>query len=255
MLNEPTMEKMRTMRLDAMADTWLEQQRSTDIAALGFDERFGLLVDAEYIHRENRRLARRLKEAKLRQNAACIEDFDSADKRGIAKTMVQKLATCTWIADHLNVVITGATGVGKTYLACALGQRACRKGYRVTYRRAPRLVDELTMARADGSLPRLLSRLARLDLLILDDWGITPLRDQDRRDLLEVIEDRDGSRSTLVTSQIPVDKWHDYLGDPTVADAIADRVLHSAHRISLEGPSRRKERKSSKSKPSNKDNT
>lgn len=218
-------------------------------------ERFGLLVDAEYMHRENRRLSRRLKEAKLRQSQACIEDFDNTEKRGLSKSVVQKLATCTWIADHLNVVITGATGVGKTYLACALGQRACRKGYRVMFWRAPRLVDELTLARADGSLPRLLSRLARLDLLILDDWGITPLRDQDRRDLLEVIEDRDGSRSTVVTSQIPISKWHDYLGDPTVADAIADRLLHSAHRISLKGPSRRKDRKSSKSKLSSKKST
>lgn len=255
MLNEPTLDKLRAMRLNAMADTWLEQQRSTDIESLGFDERFGLLVDAEHMHRENRRLTRRLNEAKLRVGQACVEDFDNAEKRGLSKSVVQKLATCSWIADHLNVVITGATGVGKTYLACALGQRACRKGYRVTFWRAPRLVDELTMARADGSLPRLLSRLARLDLLILDDWGITPLRDQDRRDLLEVVDDRDGSRSTLVTSQIPIKKWHDYLGDPTVADAIADRLLHSAHRIALKGPSRRKDRKSAKSKPSSKLNT
>lgn len=255
MLNEPTLDKLRTMRLNAMADNWLKQQRSTDIATLSFDERFGLLVDTEYVHRENRRLARRLNEAKLRQGQACLEDFDNAEQRGLNKTLVQKLATSTWIAEHLNVVITGATGVGKTYFACALGQRACRNGYRVIYRRAPRLVDELTLARADGSLPRLLSRLARLDLLILDDWGITPLRDQDRRDLLEVVEDRDGSRSTLVTSQIPIDKWHDYLGDPTVADAIADRLLHSAYRITLKGPSRRKDRKKSNSKASEKDNT
>ena len=247
MLKEPTLEKMRSMRLTAMAETWQEQQRSTDIATLGFDERLGLLIDAEYMHRENRRLVRRLSEAKLRHSNACFEDFDRCEKRGLTKTMVQKLATCTWIRDHLNVVITGATGVGKTYLACACGQRACRNGYRVMFRRVPRLLDELTLARADGSLPRLLSRFARLDLLILDDWGIAPLGDQARRDLLEIVEDRDGARSTLVTSQIPISKWHDYVGDPTVADAIADRIIHSAHRINLKGPSRRKDKKTSNS--------
>lgn len=245
MLNEPTLDKLRTMRLSAMADSWLEQQRSTDMVSLDFDERFGLLVDAEYLSRHNRRLARRLKQARLRHAHACIEDIDAPDKRGLGKSLIKKLATCSWIADHLNVVVTGATGVGKTYLACALGQQACRKGYQVLFRRAPRLIDELTLARADGSLPRLLSKLAKLDLLILDDWGITPLGDQDRRDLMEVIEDRDGTRSTLVTSQIPISKWHDYLGDPTIADAIADRLLHNAHRLSLKGPSRRKGRKKS----------
>ena len=255
MLNEPTLDKMRTMRLNAMANSWLEQQRNTELAALSFDERLGLLIDAEFIDRENRRLARRLSEAKLRDSQACIEDLDSVEKRGLPRSLVQKLATCRWIADHLNVVITGPTGVGKTYLACALGQRACRNGYRVVYRRTPRLIDELTLARADGSLPRMLSRLARMDLLILDDWGITPLRAQDRRDLFEVIEDRDGLRSTLVTSQIPVDKWHDYLGDPTVADAIADRLLNSAHRITLKGPSRRRDRKQPQTPSSAKENT
>jgi DNA replication protein DnaC len=242
MLTEPTLAKLQNMHLTAMADAWLEQQRNPDIMQLDFDERFGLLVDAEYLHRDNRRLATRLKEAKLRHSNACIEDFDASQKRGIERALLTKLATCSWIDEHLNVVITGATGVGKTYLACALGQKACRKGLRVLYRRAPRLVDELTLARADGSLPRLLNKLARIDLLILDDWGITPLADQDRRDLMEVIEDRDGTRSTLVTSQIPITKWHDYLGDPTIADAIADRLLHNAHRLALKGASRRQNR-------------
>lgn len=242
MLNEPTMEKLHKMRMTAMAAAWQEQQRSVELSSMGFDERFGMLVDAEYLHRDNRRLARLLAEAKLRHGHACIEDIDALAKRGLDKSVLQKLATCRWIVEHHNVVITGATGVGKTYLACALGQQACRKGYRVLYRRASRLVDELALARADGSLAGVLARLARLDLLILDDWGLTPLRDQDRRDLLEVAEDRDGTRSTLVTSQIPTEKWHDYLGDPTVADAIADRLLHSAHRVTLKGPSRRKER-------------
>lgn len=247
MLNEPTHEKLVSMRMAGMAGAWIEQQQTADVTKLDFDERFGLLVDAEYLYRENRRRDRRLKEAKLRHSNACVEDIDQPAKRGVDKSLLRRLATCAWIDEHLNVLLCGPTGVGKTYLACALGQQACRKGYRVLYRRTPRLVDELTLARADGSLPRLLTRIARIDLLILDDWGITPLRDQDRRDLLEVVDDRDGLRSTLLASQIPVSKWHDYLGDPTIADAIADRLLHSAHRIVLKGPSRRGRKKTKES--------
>ena len=248
MLNEPTLEKLKSMRLFTMSQVWLEQQQTSDMTSLSFDERFGLLVDAEYLSRHNRRLARSLKQARLRHSHACIEDIDAPDKRGLKKSVIKKLASCTWIAEHQNVVITGATGVGKTYIACALGQQACRKGYRVLFRRAPRLIDQLKLARADGSLSRLLTSLAKLDLLILDDWGITPLDDQSRHDLMEVVEDRDGTRSTLVTSQIPVAKWHDYLGDPTIADAIADRLLHNAHRLAPKGPSRRKGRKKSEAR-------
>lgn len=248
MLNEQTLQKLRDMRLQAMSDAWLEQQQTADMTALDFDERFGLLVDAEYLSRHNRRLARNLKQAHLRHPHACIEDIDAPEKRGLTKSLVKKLASCSWIHDHLNVIVTGATGVGKTYLACALGQQACRKGYRVLFCRTPRLIDELTLARADGSLPGLLKKLAKLELLILDDWGITPLGDRERSDLMEVIEDRDGTRSTLVTSQIPVAKWHDYLGDPTIADAIADRLLHNAHRLALKGPSRRQGRKKSEAR-------
>jgi len=240
MLNEPTMEKLKVLRLDAMARVWAEQQKSTDMAKLAFDERFGLLVDAECLFRENRRLGRLLKEAKLKIGEACVEDIDYPPRRELDKAVVRQLATCRWVQEHQNVTITGATGVGKTYVACALAQHACRRGYSAIYRRASRLFDELTMARADGSYARLLGKLARTDILVIDDWGLTPSRDTERQDLLEILEDRYGSRSTIMSSQIPRDKWHDYLGDATVADAILDRIIHNAHKVVLNGPSRRK---------------
>ena len=240
MLNEPTMEKLMSLRLNALAAAWTEQQRSPDNSSLCFDERLALLVDAEWLDRQNKRLGRVLRDAKLRLPNACIEDLDYPARRQLDRTVVRQLATCTWVEQHHNVVITGPTGVGKTYLSCALAQQACRKGYRALYRRVPRLFDELTLARADGTYPRLLARLARIDVLVLDDWGIAPVGDLERRDLLEIIEDRHGNRSTLLTSQIPVAKWHDHLGDPTVADAICDRLLHNAHPLVLQGPSRRK---------------
>lgn len=236
MLTEPTIEKLRAMRLSGMADALLEQKQRPATRKLDFDERLGLLVDAEYLHRQNRRQQRRLKEAKLRHGRACLEDLAEPAKRGLERSLLRELETCNWIDERLNILITGATGVGKTFLACALGQLACRRGYRVLYRRTPRFIDELTMARADGSLAKLYARLSRFNLLILDDWGPTKLGDQHRRDLLEVIDDRDAARSTVLASQIPVAKWHDYLGEPT----IADRLLHGAHRIVLKGPSRRK---------------
>jgi DNA replication protein DnaC len=240
MLKEPTMEKLKALRLDAMAAGWVEQQKSTDIAKLAFDERFSLLVDAECLFRENRRLGRLLKEAKLKIGEACIEDIDYPARRELDKAVVRQLATCRWVQEHQNVTVTGATGVGKTYVACALAQHACRRGYSAIYRRASRLFDELTMARADGSYARLLGKLARTDILVIDDWGLTPSRDTERQDLLEILEDRYGSRSTIMSSQIPRDKWHDYLGDATVADAILDRIIHNAHKVVLNGPSRRK---------------
>jgi DNA replication protein DnaC len=241
MLNEPTMEKLKALRLDALAAAWTAQQQQPDTAKLAFDERLGMLVDAEWLHRENKRLGRCLKEAKLKLSNACIEDIDYAARRELDKAVIRQLATCRWITEHQNVVITGMTGTGKTYVACALAQQACRKGHRALYRRASRLTDEMTLARADGSYSRVLTRLARVDVLVIDDWGHVPLRDQDRRDLLEILDDRVGARSTIMTSQLPVAKWHDHIGDPTNADAICDRVLHNAHRIVLKGPSRRKE--------------
>lgn len=236
-----TLDRLRTLRLGAMADAYLGQQQDAPTAVLGFDERFSMLVDAEHLFRGNRALARRLKEAKLRVPHACLEDLDPSPRRGLDRALVRQLTTGRWIAEHQHVLITGATGVGKTYLACALGQQACRQGFRALYRRVPRLFDELALAHADGSYTTLLARLARIDVLVLDDWGLAPLKESQRQDLLEVLEDRDGSRSTVITSQLPREQWHDYLGEPTVADAILDRVVHRAFPIALTGPSRRKE--------------
>jgi DNA replication protein DnaC len=228
------------MRLGTMADAWLSQREQPKVHELDFDTRFGLLVDAEHLSRDNKRLARALRAAKLRLPNACIEDIDFAPKRELDRAAIRQLGTCTWIASHANVIITGATGTGKSYLACALAQQACRSGYRVSYRRMPRLIEELALAHADGTYTRLLGRLAKVDVLVLDDWGIAPLRDQERRDMLEIVEDRHGARATIITSQLPVENWHDYVGDPTIADALLDRVVHTAHRIKLKGPTRRK---------------
>lgn len=240
MLNEPTMEKLRAMRLGMLADTWLEQQKDADVQSLGFDERLALLIDAEWLDRENKKLARNLKQAKLRLSQATVEDLDYSGRRKLEKSVIRQLATCQWIDAHQNVVVTGATGVGKTYVACALAQQALRRGYKALYRRVPRLFDELALAHADGTYPRLLAKLAKIDVLVLDDWGLVPLGQSERRDLLEIIEDRYGARSTILTSQLPIEAWHDHVGEATIADAICDRLLHNAHRIALEGESRRK---------------
>ena len=242
MLIEPTLDKLHAMRLNAMVEAWMEQAKDPHMAQLSFDERFGFLVDAEHLARYNRKLKRLLGQAKLRDRQACIEDLDYSTRRSLDRAVMRQLATCGWIDEQLNVVIHGATGTGKTYVACALGHQACRRGYRVLYRRVPRLFDELTLARADGTLVKLLSRFARTDVLVLDDWGLSTLTESQRLDLLEILEDRDGTRSTIVTSQLPPDTWHDTIGDPTVADAILDRIVHRAHTIRLKGPSRRRKR-------------
>ena len=240
MLTEPTIEKLQALHLGAMAAAWTAQREDPEMHELDFDTRFGMLVDAEHLSRDNKRLARALREAKLRIPTACVEDVDYSPKRELDRAAVRQLGTCAWIASHANVIVTGATGTGKSYIACALAQQACRSGYRAVYRRMPRLLEELALAHADGSYTRLLGRLAKIDVLILDDWGLAPLRDQERRDLLEIFDDRHAARSAIITSQIPVEKWHDYVGDPTIADALLDRVVHNAHRIKLKGPSRRK---------------
>jgi DNA replication protein DnaC len=246
MLNEPTVEKLKTLRLHAMAEAWATQHAQPDIAALSFDERFGLLVDAEWLARENARLRRALKEAKLRMSSACVEDIEYAAKRELDKALIRQLASCRWVVEHQNVIITGKTGTGKTYIACALAQQACRQGYRAIYRRAPRLFQELALARADGTYARLLARLARADVLIIDDWALSPLTAEQRNDTFEILEDRYGGRSTIFASQLDAKRYHEYLGDPTVADAVCDRLIHNAHRVVLSGPSRRKEEASTK---------
>ncbi len=240
MLIHPTADRLRLLSLRAMAEAYLAHQHDQGTLALDFDARLALLVDAEVLARENRKLTRYLKEAKLRIAQASLEDLDYAPRRELERALIRQLATGRWIVEHRNVLITGATGVGKTYLACALGQQACRQSHRTLYRRLPRLFQELALARADGTYATLLARLARVDCLIIDDWGLGTLTEIQRQDLLEVMEDRDGLRSTVITSQLPREDWHAFLGDPTVADAVLDRLVHNAYTITLKGPSRRK---------------
>ena len=238
MLTEQTFEKLSDMKMRGFALALQEQLDSDDYNDLAFEERIGLLIDREWTDREARRLTRRLQVAKLREPAS-IEDVDFRHRRGLDKALIKRLATCEWVKRGQNVIITGPTGIGKTFLVCALAQKACREGYTSHYKRVPRLLDGLTLARADGSLARLFSRLARTHVLVLDDWGLASLKDQERRDMLEVIEERHGNRSTVIATQLPVNAWHKMIGDPTIADAILDRLVHNAHRIELTGKSMR----------------
>ncbi|HEX7880504.1 MAG TPA: IS21-like element helper ATPase IstB [Candidatus Eisenbacteria bacterium] len=238
MLNQATIDKMQAMKMSAMAEAFHRQIESGQWADLSFEERLGMLVDTEWTSREQKKLDRRLKTARLRYPAS-LEDVDYTANRGLDRQAVLALETCGWIKDHHNLILTGTTGTGKSYIACAFAERACRSGYGAAYYRTPRLLQELHVARGDGSYNRLMARLARVDLLALDDWLINPLKDQERRDLLEVIEDRNEKGSTLVTTQLPVKAWHEAIGDPTLADAICDRLIHRAHRIDLKGPSMR----------------
>lgn len=239
MLNHPTYERLIALGLTDMAKALEEQRRQPDIAALGFEERLGLMIDREAIERENKRLTTRLKFASLRQSAV-IEDIDLRAVRGLDRALFQKLAAGDWIARHHNLLICGPTGVGKSWIACALGHKACRDGRAVLYQRVPRLFEALALARGDGRHARLLKNLARVQLLILDDWGLAPLAPDQRRDLLEIMDDRHGRAATIITSQLPVEAWHAAIGDPTLADAILDRLVHNAHRLILKGESMRK---------------
>lgn len=242
---QQTLEKLHHLRLHGMADSLSEQLASPASRDLSFEDRFALLVDAEITHKENARLKRLLKGARLRESA-CLEDLDYRPGRGIDRSKIASLALLDWIHQGLNMVITGATGSGKTWLACALGNQACRKGMRVIYQRIPLLLEELAIAHGDGSFRKRLSALAKVDLLILDDFGLAPLGANARSDLMELVEQRSGLKATLITSQIPVGDWHTYLsgGNPTVADAILDRLLSAALRMELHGESMRRIRAS-----------
>ena len=239
MLTHPTLDKLHALKLTGMSAALSEQLQMPDIEELSFDERLGLLVDRELTARDNRRLTSRLRRARLKHPAA-LEDIDYRQPRGLDRSLMQALASCRWVKEHLNILITGPTGVGKTWLACALAHKACREGHTALYLRLPRLLQELAIAKGDGRYPRLLGTLAKTEVLILDDWGLVQPSAEQRRDLLEILEDRHGIRSTLATSQLPIDKWHDFIGDPTLADAILDRLVHNAYKITLKGASMRK---------------
>jgi DNA replication protein DnaC len=239
MLTHSTLQTLCTLNLLGMAEALEQQLAQPDLQALSFEERLGLLIDREVTARENRRLTRLLHQAKLKV-PACIEDIDYRHPRGLKRSQLAPLLTGEWLRAHHNMCITGATGTGKTWLACAWGNLACRLGCSARYLRLPRLFEQLHIAHADGSYLRLIKTWATIDLLILDDWGIAPPSATDCKDLLEIMDDRHGTRSTLITSQLPIEHWHTYLGSPTVADAILDRLLHTAHKIQLKGDSMRK---------------
>ena len=240
MLNEHTLVQLRNLRLDGMVHAIEDQAISTVAASLAFEDRLGMLVQREVDWRDSKRLDRLLKAARLKVSNACIEDIDWRASRGLDQTLITALAGGDWLRNGHNVLITGATGVGKTWLACALAHQAARSGFSVLYVRAPRLLEELRIAHGDGSFNRRLGQLARIDLLVLDDFAIAPVTAAERNDLLELLDDRVGTRATLITSQLPVTAWHDWLNDPTLADAILDRIVHAAHRIALKGESMRK---------------
>lgn len=239
MLSEPTLEKLYALKLNGMAQAWDEQRQQPHSADLSFDDRLGLLVERQWIWKENRALATRLQYAGLKQSA-CLEDIDLRHPRGLKRAVVDQLASCDWIRHRRHCLITGPTGVGKSYLACALAHKACREGFRALYAYVPKLFRELALAQADGSLTRLLKKLARVDLLVIDDWGLTPLKPDQYRLFLEILDDRQGTGAVLITSQYPVNTWHELIGDPTVGDAILDRLVHSAYKLELKGDSLRK---------------
>lgn len=240
MLMHPTIDQLRTLKLDGMADAFTELQSQDSAKDLDHAEWLALLLDREAAYRNTKRFHSRLRSAKLRHGQASVEDVDYRTPRRLDKALFQQLAAGRWIAEHRNLIVTGPCGVGKSWLSCALAQKACRDGHTVYYARVPRLFADLELAHGDGRFARLFRTLVKADLLILDDWGPDRLTPSQRRDLMEIVEDRYGRGSTLITSQLPLDKWHDVVGDPTFADAILDRIVHNADRLELDGPSMRK---------------
>jgi DNA replication protein DnaC len=242
MLNTPTLDKLRDLKLKGMITGLEEQMASSKCDSLSFEERLGMLVDVELATRENRRLKTRLAQAKLRMQA-CVEDIDySSSRQGLDRSLIQSLHDCNWIKKGLNMIITGPTGIGKSYLACAFAHRACLMGYKTRYFRASKLFGELQLVAADGRYPKFMNSLSKLHLIVIDDWGLVKLNDQAQGDLLEIVEERYGIHSTIIAGQMPVDHWHEIIGNPTLADAILDRVVHSAYRINLDGDSMRKKK-------------
>ena len=240
MLTHPTIDQLRDLKLDGMADAFVELEAQDRSKELDHAEWLGLLIDREMANRSTKRLQTRLKAARLRHGQASIEDVDYRTPRKLDKALFQQLSTCRWIVEHRNLLVTGPCGIGKSWLACALAQKACRDGLTVHYARVPRLFADLELAHGDGRFPKLFRTLTRADLLILDDWGPDRLSANHRRDLMEIVEDRYGAGATLITSQLPVDTWHEVIGEPTFADAILDRLVHNAYRLALDGPSMRK---------------
>ena len=242
MTDEETIQKLMSLRLITMAQAFRDQLADAPGSQLSFSERVALMVDREWTDRDNRRLARLMRSARLSVSDAAMENIWCDPARGIDKAVIRDLATCKWIKNKQNVVVVGKTGVGKTFFAAALAQAACRNGLRALCTRVPRLLHEISIARADGTYAATLGRLAKLDVLVLDDFLIAPLKDQERRDLVEILEDRYGKVSTVVTSQVPTKNWHETLADPTMADAICDRLVHNAHVIAIRGPSMRQKK-------------
>lgn len=232
-------ERLTQLKWPGMLAAFQEQLGMTDITALSFEERLGLLLDREKLQRENRWLERRIKQAHLRQSAV-IEGIDFRSQRGIDKAEILSLASCEWVRRQQNIIITGPTGIGKTYLACALAQKACREEFTASYYRLPRLLHELSVARGDGTYDNVLKKIAKIDVLVFDDWGLAVLTEPQRKDILEILEDRYQLRSTIITTQLPIEKWHEVIGDPTIADAILDRVVHNSYKLTMKGDSMRK---------------